>query len=60
MNELQPIGLHNAYSLLVLYGKQIAEAREQLGRLHSALERRRNYVRICDLLTEDRDDEGEQ
>jgi hypothetical protein len=43
------IGLENCYSLLALYAKQLGEARLQLGKLHSQLERKRNYVRVCDL-----------
>jgi len=47
--------LDRTYRLLDLFMKQLGEARLQLGKLHSQLDRRRNYIRICDL-TEDRED----
>lgn len=45
--ESTQLDVTNRLARLLMW--QIGEARMKLGKLHSELDRRRNYVRICDL-----------
>jgi len=47
--QTENIGLDLTYRLTFFYGRRLAEMGSQLARLHSQLERKRNYVRIIDL-----------